>query len=74
VLTRLQDGLGRMNDVVVAEYLLKRQSAAGQDQKISDSLSTTAATISRWYSGGAISSEYGAEANGREFRRCKTFW
>ena len=74
MLTRLQDGLGRMNDMVVAEYLLKRLSAAGHDQRISDSLSTVAATISRWYSEGAISSEHGAEANWREFRHCRAFW
>jgi len=45
-LTRLQDSLGRMNEVV-AGYLLKRLSAARHDQKISDPLSSAAGTVAR---------------------------
>lgn len=73
-LTRLQDSLGRMNDVVVADHLLKRLSSARHDQNTFDPLSTAAGTVARWYSKSASSSKRQAEANWREFRRCDAFW
>src|SRR6202035_5544358 len=45
-LTPLQESPGRMNDVVVADYLLKRLFAH-HDQKSSDPLSTAAGIVAR---------------------------
>lgn len=72
-LTQMQNSLGRMNDIVVAELLLKRLSAA-RDRRTSDLISTAGRMVTRWYSQNASNSEHDAEANWREFRRCDPFW
>lgn len=72
-LSQLQNSLGRMNDIVVADHLLKRLSAA-RDRRISDLISTGGGIVAHWYSQSAGSSEHQAEANWREFCRCDAFW
>ena len=74
-LAQLQNSLGRMNDIVVADHLLKRLSAAARhDRKIPECLSTAARTVAGWYTQSASRSEHQAEANWREFCHCDSFW
>jgi triphosphatase len=73
-LAKLQNSLGHMNDIVVAEHLLERLSAAREDQRISAHLSTAVGVVAGWHTHSASSSEHEAEANWREFRSCDTFW
>ena len=63
-LTQLLNSLGRMNDIVVAEHLLMRLSAA-RDQRASELISAGGGIVTRWYSQSASSSEQEAEANAR---------
>jgi triphosphatase len=73
-LAQLQNSLGHMNDIVVADHLLERLSAARPDQGTSDHLSIGASIVTGWYAHGAASSEHQAEVNWREFCHCETFW
>jgi hypothetical protein len=63
-----------MNDIVVADHLLKRLSAASDDQRSCDRLSTAAGIVAGCYTQSASSSEHQAEANWGEFCRCDAFW
>ncbi len=72
-LTQLQNSLGRMNDIVVADHLLNRLSAA-RDHRISDLISTAGGIVARWYSKSARSWEKEAEANWGEFCSRDAFW
>jgi CHAD domain-containing protein len=73
-LAQLQNSLGHMNDIVVADHLLKRLSAARDDRRIYDRLSSAAGIVAGWYMQSASSSEHQAEANWREFCHCDAFW
>ena len=73
-LAQLQNSLGHMNDIVVADHLLERLSAARDDRRISDRLSNAAGIVVGWYMQSASSSEHQAEANWREFCHCDAFW
>ncbi len=73
-LAQLQNSLGHLNDIVVAEHLLGRLSAARHDRRISDRLSDAARIVIGWYMRSASSSELQAKANWREFRHCDAFW
>jgi CHAD domain-containing protein len=73
-LAQMQNSLGHMNDIVVADHLLERLSAAREDQKISEHLSTAVGIVKGWYTHSESSSELEAEANWHEFCRCDTFW
>ena len=73
-LAQLQSSLGHMNDIVVAEHLLRRLSAARHDRRIPERLSTAARTVADWYTQSASTSEHQAEANWREFCHCDAFW
>jgi hypothetical protein len=70
---RLQNSLGHMNDIVVADHLLERLSASREDMRISDHLSTAVSIVVGWHTHSASSSERRAEANWREFCRCDAF-
>lgn len=73
-LAQLQNSLGHMNDIVVADHLLKRLSAARDNMRVSDRLSSAAGIVAGWYMQSASSSEHQAEANWREFCHCDAFW
>lgn len=73
-LAQLQNSLGHMNDIVVADHLLERLSAVRDDQKISDHLSTALGIVAGWHTHSASSSEHEAETNWREFCNCDPFW
>jgi CHAD domain-containing protein len=74
VLAQLQNSLGHMNDIVVADHLVERLSAARNDQGTSHHLSTGAGIVAGWYTNGATSSEHQAEVKWREFCHCNSFW
>lgn len=74
VLARMQDSLGRMNDVVVAEHLLERMASAHHSQRISDHLSAAAGIVTGWHAHSASGAEQEAEANWRDFCKCNAFW
>ncbi|MGO9056960.1 MAG: CHAD domain-containing protein [Candidatus Binataceae bacterium] len=48
-LAQLQNSLGQMNDIVVADHLLERLSAAHEDQRISAHLSTAVGVVTGWH-------------------------
>jgi triphosphatase len=73
-LAQLQNSLGHMNDIVVADHLLARMSVALDDQRIPDHLSTAIGIVTGWHTHSASSSEHEAETNWREFCRCESFW
>jgi triphosphatase len=73
-LAQLQNSLGHMNDIVVADHLLEHLSAAREDQRISAHLSTAVGVVAGWHMHSASSSEHEAEANWHEFCRCDAFW
>jgi hypothetical protein len=73
-LAQLQNSMGHMNDIVVADHLLERLSASREDMRISDHLSTAVGIVVGWHTHSASSSERRAEANWREFCRCDAFW
>ena len=74
VLAQLQDSLGRMNDIAVADHLLERLSALRKDRRASDHLQTAIGIVSGWHAHSAITSENEAETNWREFCDCDAFW
>jgi triphosphatase len=69
-LTHLQDSLGKMNDIVVAEHLLKHLSANNND----DRLLIASGMVTGWHMHGAISWEDQAEETWADFCRCHKFW
>ncbi len=73
-LAQMQNSLGHMNDIMVADHLLERLSAARANQKVSGNLLTAVGIVKGWYTHSAISSELEAEANWHEFCHCDTFW
>ncbi len=73
-LAELQNSLGHMNDVVVANHLLKRLSATRDRQRVFANLPTAIAIVVRWHTHSASSWEGQAEANWREFCHCDAFW
>jgi hypothetical protein len=73
-LAQLQNSLGNMNDIVMANHLFERLFAAREDQRASDRLSTGVGIVAGWHSHNASSSEHEAEANWREFSDCDAFW
>jgi hypothetical protein len=70
----MQNSLGHMNDIVVADHLLERLSAAREDQKISGNLLTAVGNVKGCYTHSASSSELEAETSWHEFCHCYTFW
>jgi len=68
----MQDSLGHMNDVLVAEHLLQQLSARRGSQ--SPGLSMAIGMVIGWHAHNAISSEQDAIENWREFCRCDVFW
>jgi triphosphatase len=74
VLAQLQNSLGHMNDIVVADHLLERLSAARGGKRSSGHLSTAVGIVAGWHTHSASSSEHEAEANWREFCSCDAFW
>ncbi|MGA9723586.1 MAG: CHAD domain-containing protein [Candidatus Binatus sp.] len=73
-LDQLQSSLGHMNDIVVADHLLERLSAAREDRRISSHLQTAAGIVSGWYAHSAATSEDEAESTWREFCVRNAFW
>jgi triphosphatase len=73
-LAQLQNSLGNMNDIVMANHLFERLSAAREDQRASNRLSTAIGIVAGWHTHNASSSEHEAEANWREFSSCNPFW
>jgi triphosphatase len=73
-LPQVQNSLGHMNDIVVADHLLERLSATRGGQRISNHLSTAIGIVAGWHMHSASSSKHEAETNWREFRRCNPFW
>ncbi len=73
-LDRLQSSLGHMNDIMVADHLLERLSAARETRRISSHLLTAAGIVSGWYAHSAATSEDEAESNWRKFCGCDAFW
>jgi CHAD domain-containing protein len=73
-LAQLQNSLGRLNDIAMANHLFQRLSAASEDQRASDRLSTAVGIVAGWHTHSASSSEHEAEANWREFSNCDVFW
>jgi triphosphatase len=73
-LAQLQDSLGRINDIAVADHLLERLSALRKGRRVSDHLQTAIGIVSGRHAHSAITSENEAEANWRAFRGCDAFW
>lgn len=73
-LAQMQNSLGHMNDIVVADHLLERLSAAPANQKISGNLLTALGIVKGWYTHSASSSELEAETNWHDFCHCDTFF
>lgn len=73
-LAQLQDSLGRMNDIAVADHLLERLSSVSKDRRVSDHLQTAIGIVSGWHAHSAITSEKRAEADWRAFCGCDAFW
>jgi len=71
-LSRLQDSLGHMNDVVVADHLLQRLSARRSNRP--DHLSVAMGIVVGWHAHNASSSEHDTIDNWREFCGCDVFW
>jgi triphosphatase len=73
-LAQLQNSLGHMNDILMANHLFERLSAARENQRASDRLSTAIGIVAGWHTHNASSSEHDAEANWSEFSSCNAFW
>jgi len=72
-LARMQNCLGHMNDVVVAEHLLEWMTSANQRQRVFAHLLTAAGTVIGWHARGASAAKE-AEENWRKFRDVGCFW
>jgi len=73
-LAQLQNSLGHLNDIVVADHLLERLRVARQDQSVSNRLSIAVGIVTGWYTHSASSFEDEAAANWRQFHDCDAFW
>jgi triphosphatase len=73
-LAQLQTSLGHMNDIVMANHLFERLSAARGDRRASDLLFIAMGIVVGWHTHNASSSEREAEANWRQFSNCGLFW
>jgi triphosphatase len=73
-LAQMQDCLGHMNDVVVAEHLLERMASAHQRQRVFAHLLTAAGTVIGWHARGASAAAQEAEANWHKLRDVGCFW
>jgi len=71
-LSCMQDSLGHMNDVVVADHLLQRLSARRSNRP--EQLSMAIGIVVGWHAHNASSSEHDAIDNWREFCGCDVFW
>jgi CHAD domain-containing protein len=73
-LAEMQNCLGHMNDVVVAEHLLERMASVHQRQRVFAHLLTAAGTVIGWHARGASAAAQEAEENWRKFRDAGCFW
>ena len=73
-LAQMQNCLGHMNDVVVAEHLLERMASAQRAQRALPRLVTAAGTVIGWHARGASAAAEEAEQNWRKFRDVGCFW
>jgi CHAD domain-containing protein len=73
-LAQMQNCLGHMNDVVVAEHLLERMTSAHQLQRGFAHLLTAAGTVIGWHARAASAASQEAEENWRKFRDVGCFW
>jgi CHAD domain-containing protein len=73
-LARMQNCLGHLNDVVVAEHLLERMTSAHQRQRVFAHLLTAAGTVIGWHARGASAAAQEAEENWCKFREVGCFW
>jgi len=73
-LAQMQNCLGHMNDVVVAEHLLERMAGAHRPQRGFAYLLTAAGTVIGWHARGASAAAEEAEANWLKFREMGCFW
>jgi triphosphatase len=73
-LAEMQDCLGHMNDVVVAEHLLDRLAAARQRQRALDNLPSAIGMVVGWHAYGAKASEREVEENWQKFCAAGRFW
>jgi CHAD domain-containing protein len=71
VVTRMQDSLGHLNDIAVAEHLLEQLPAA-KDR--AGYLARSIGTLIGWHAHVALASQSEAEANWREFCSCDPYW
>lgn len=73
-LAQMQNCLGHMNDVVVAEHLLERMTSVHQGQRVFAHLRTAAGTVIGWHARGASAAAQEAQENWRQFREAGCFW
>src|SRR5215467_7740237 len=73
-LAQMQNCLGHMNDVVVAEHLLERMTSAHQRQQVLSHLLVAAGTVIGWHARGASAAAQEAEKNWCKFRDAGCFW
>jgi CHAD domain-containing protein len=73
-LAQMQNRLGHMNDVVVAEHLLERMTSVHQRGRVFEYLLTAAGTVIGWHARGASAAAQEAEENWRKFRNVGCFW
>ena len=73
-LAQMQNCLGHMNDVVVAEHLLERMTSVHQRQRVFAHLLTAAGTVIGWHARGANAAAQEAEENWGKFCDVGCFW
>ena len=73
-LAQMQNCLGHMNDVIVAEHLLERMTSAHQHQRVFAHLLTAAGTVIGWHARGASTAAQEAEENWGKFCDVGCFW
>jgi CHAD domain-containing protein len=71
IVTRMQDSLGHLNDIAVAEHLLEQLPIA-KDR--AGYLARSLGTLIGWHAHVALASESEAEANWRVFCSCDLYW
>jgi CHAD domain-containing protein len=73
-LAQMQNCLGHMNDVVVAEHLLERMASVRQRPRVFAHLLSAAGAVIGWHARGASAAAQEAEENWRKFRDAASFW
>jgi len=73
-LAEMQNCLGHMNDVIVAEHLLERISTSHRHQRAFAALPNAAGMVVGWHAHSANRSVREAEASWRQLRRMDRFW